>query len=469
MILPGPTMIRLQVVLVVMASVAAPVLFQHATTLALTAGSLEALLLLAFLIDGWMLPGERAFRAERDVPLTIQEGAAFSVTLRISAARPGSRIERQNWNLQVHDGLLPYLSSEDFPVFLRVRVPFSITYSCVANRRAVYALREVFMGVRSRAGLALRRFQLPVQSELVVHPIIPPVEEEFIAAQKRLIASQGQKRRQAPGGEREFYRLRDYVPGDERRHIDWKASARFGHPIAREYEHEQKQRLFLVVDCSRWMGVRSTGRSLLDEALSSALMLAGVASSRGDAVGFLAWSGGPLLYLPPAMREKGLLASAVARLQTESSHMDLNGLAAFLAGALRSECIVSLFTSVPHEEGATDWVHFAGKVSASHRPLLVMLENDETLGPLGRSKIAGLAKIARRGNLFPMPVIDEANVETAPLEEIEAVAIYQYLKEKERRLRLVAGKRFGVVYSTRNGLHPSVLGEYLRIRFAPTF
>lgn len=469
MILPGPNTIRLQVGLVVLASVAAPLLFGYSDRLAVGFAAAEGTLLLAFLLDAWFLPRNRAFRAHRNVPRSIQEGRDFTASLHFEAAVPGSRLERQRWNYRIHDGLKPFLSTEAFPVSLRARLPFTVDYVCTPHRRAVYALESVFLSVRSRAGLAVSRFQLSAASELVVHPIIPRVEEEFVAAQRRLIAWQGQKRKQAPGGEREFYRLRDYAPGDERRHVDWKASARFGHPITREYEHEQKQRLFLVVDCSRWMEVRSGGRSLLDEALSSALMLAGVASARGDAVGLLAWAHGPLLFLPPAMREKGLLASAVARLQTQRSHMDTNGLAAFLAGALRSECIVTLFTSVPHEEGATEWVHFAGRVSASHRPLLVVLENDETLGPLAASQIPGLARMARRGNLFPMPVVDGADVDTAPPGEIEAVAVYQYLKEKERRLRLVAGRRFGVVYSTRNGLHPSVLGEYLRIRFAPTF
>lgn len=474
MIQPGERTIRLQILLVLGAALAVPFSLADPAGVAVVFAVLEASLVFFVLLDGLLLPGRSRFRAERIIPSSLEEGRPFTVTLRLlpsDVSFAGRRVRplRGRYNYEIFDGLVPHLEAESLPARFRSALPLSFEYRCTPRRRSVYVLEEVFVCVTSSLGLAVRRFRLSVRTECVVHPIIPRVNEEFIAAQRRLLSPQGSQRRPAPGGEREFYRLREYVPGDEPRHIDWKASARFGAPVTREYEREQKQTLFLVVDCSRWMQVRSGGRSLLDEALSSALMLAGVAASRGDSVGFLGWGSGPTLFLPPARRENAYLARAVSRILPQEESLNLGGLAAFLSGALRNECIVVLFTSVPHEDGAEEWVDFSARVSATHRPLLALLESDETIASLSGSSIPGLARLARRGNLFPLPAIEEADPDRVDPKDMEAVAVFDYLKEKERRLRLVAGRRFGVVYCTKSGLRPSVLSEYMKIRFTPSF
>ena len=89
----------------------------------------------------------------------------------------------------------------------------------------------------------------------------------------------------------EFHQLREYRPGDAPRAIDWKATARSGKLIAREYEEEKDQRVLLVVDCGRRMATKDGELSHFDHTLNAALLLAHVALRQGDAVGMMTMGG----------------------------------------------------------------------------------------------------------------------------------------------------------------------------------
>lgn len=465
MIIPSKRSIWIQASLALSGLVAAPLTFGTPlfSIIVLAALVAEGAFLGLILLDGVFLPGPKSLVASRSIQGRFQENRTVSIELKFD---PIDARGKRRLHYSIYDDTGPYFRVADFPLQCTGRAPYAVSYRATGMRRGIFSFSEVYVTVQSVPGLALRRFRLPCKDDVSVHSELPPVNGEFIAAQKRIHSVSGWQRRAAPGGEREFYRMRDYQPGDEPRRIDWKASARSGKLITREYEKEQKQTLFLVVDMSRWMALRSGQRSLLDEALSAALMLAGVASSRGDSVGLLAYGSEPHLFYPPARRETAALSAAVCALMPEDRSLHLDGLASFLGGALRNETILVLFTSVPHEDGIEDWVRFSKKLSGSHRPLLVLLENDETMEILKESPLEEVRRLSRRNNLFPLPDIPDLTADRVGAQQL---ATFHYLKEKERRLRFIAGPRAGIVTATRKGLNLSVLSEYLKIRFASTF
>ena len=91
------------------------------------------------------------------------------------------------------------------------------------------------------------------------------------------------------GGENEFERLREYRRDDEYRNIDWKATARRGRLIVREYQQERNQTVVCLLDCGRLMTAESDGLAQLDHALNAVLMLAHVAARAGDQLGLMAF------------------------------------------------------------------------------------------------------------------------------------------------------------------------------------
>ncbi|SFG72618.1 Uncharacterized conserved protein, DUF58 family, contains vWF domain [Halopelagius inordinatus] len=86
------------------------------------------------------------------------------------------------------------------------------------------------------------------------------------------------------GSGQESTGVREYVPGDEMRHIDWKATARLNHPHVREYEQQTPRRTALLVDHRASMGVGRPGERKLDYARDLALLLLRDARAHEDPV-----------------------------------------------------------------------------------------------------------------------------------------------------------------------------------------
>ena len=86
----------------------------------------------------------------------------------------------------------------------------------------------------------------------------------------------------------EFDSLREYVPGDDVRSIDWRASARVRDVVVRTWRPERDRRVLLVVDTGRSAAGRVGDAPRLDAALDAALLLAALATRAGDRVDLIA-------------------------------------------------------------------------------------------------------------------------------------------------------------------------------------
>ncbi|BCJ32380.1 DUF58 domain-containing protein [Actinocatenispora sera] len=86
----------------------------------------------------------------------------------------------------------------------------------------------------------------------------------------------------------EFDALREYVPGDDVRSIDWRGTARSADVLVRTWRPERDRRVLCVLDTGRTAAVRIGDEPRLDAALDACLLLAAVASRGGDRVDLLA-------------------------------------------------------------------------------------------------------------------------------------------------------------------------------------
>jgi len=86
----------------------------------------------------------------------------------------------------------------------------------------------------------------------------------------------------------EFDSLREYVPGDDVRSIDWRATARAGDVVVRTWRPERDRHVLLVLDTGRTAAGRVGDAPRLDAAMDAALLLAALATRAGDRVDFVA-------------------------------------------------------------------------------------------------------------------------------------------------------------------------------------
>jgi uncharacterized protein (DUF58 family) len=104
----------------------------------------------------------------------------------------------------------------------------------------------------------------------------------------------------------EFASHREYAPGDDLRHLNWKLYARHDRLYIKEYDADTNLNLYLLLDASASMTCANTGRSKLHYAASIAAALAHLALKQRDAVGLTVFSDGVTAHLPPRARPNQL-------------------------------------------------------------------------------------------------------------------------------------------------------------------
>ena len=100
----------------------------------------------------------------------------------------------------------------------------------------------------------------------------------------------------------EFAGHREYSPGDEIKHIDWKVWSKTDRFYIKEYEEETNLKTTIIVDCSKSMGYAGDGWRKFDYAATAGASLAHLLQHQGDAVGLVTFNTKVCEVLPPSSR-----------------------------------------------------------------------------------------------------------------------------------------------------------------------
>ncbi|WP_156722436.1 DUF58 domain-containing protein [Streptomyces apocyni] len=154
----------------------------------------------------------------------------------------------------------------------------------------------------------------------------------------------------------EFDSLRDYVPGDDTRSIDWRATARQSTVAVRTWRPERDRHILIVLDTGRTSAGRVGDTPRLDASMDAALLLTALASRAGDRVDLLAYDRRirALVQGRSAGDVLPSLVGALASLEPELVETDARGLTATALHKAPRQSLVVLFTSLdaaPIEEG----------------------------------------------------------------------------------------------------------------------
>ncbi len=154
----------------------------------------------------------------------------------------------------------------------------------------------------------------------------------------------------------EFDSLREYVPGDDTRSIDWRATARQTTVAVRTWRPERDRHILLVLDTGRTSAGRVGDAPRLDSSMDAALLLAALASRAGDRVDLLAYDRRVRALVQGRTARDVLpsLVNAMATLEPELVETDSRGLAATAIRTAPRRSLIVLLTSLdpaPVEEG----------------------------------------------------------------------------------------------------------------------
>ncbi len=214
------------------------------------------------------LPDE--FTAEREFDRRFAIGDPTTVSINISNA------SEQLFHIKIKDEypaemILNEPREAEFSVDAQTTAEFF--YSVTPPRRGQYEFGHVAVRYLSRLGFVWCQAELCKPQLVKVYPNMRRAREIELKAlgARSFLAIQRKAIRRGEG--REFESMRDYVRGDELRHISWTATARRSKLTTRQYQIERDQTVIIALDAGRLMTGRIGNETKFDTAIHASLAL----------------------------------------------------------------------------------------------------------------------------------------------------------------------------------------------------
>lgn len=327
----------------------------------------------------------------------------------------------------------------------------SLTVPAGERRRVTTRLRPTRRGDRQADRITIRSYgPLGLLSRQGTHKapwtvrVLPPFTSRKHLPSKlaRLRELDGRTSVLTRGEGTEFDSLREYVPGDDTRSIDWRATARQSSVAVRTWRPERDRHILLVLDTGRTSAGRVGDAPRLDASMDAALLLAALASRAGDRVDLMAYDRRVRALVQGRTARDVLpsLVNAMATLEPELVELDARGLT---ASALRT---------------------------APRRSLIVLLTSLDT-APVEEGLLPVLSQLTQRHTVLVASVADPyiARMTTARgnTEAVfEAAAAAQAQSERHRTAEQLRRHGVTVVDKTPEELAPALADAYLALKTA---
>lgn len=231
----------------------------------------------------------------RNLPNSLSIGTKINVEIEIR------HHFTRTTNLRIFDHYPSQTLTEFLPLTVQL-LPGKTTktsYPLQPIQRGKLVFGKVQYRSQSPLGLWHRHGYAGTSCTVKVYPDFNAIKKYILLGVNDRTSQLGIKLRQRRGTGLEFHRLRNYRMEDSMRQIDWKATSKKRTLISREYQDEQDQQVFFLLDCGRRMRSKDGLLSHFDHALNSMLLLSYVALRQGDAVGLMSFSGEKNVWLQP--------------------------------------------------------------------------------------------------------------------------------------------------------------------------
>ena len=177
-----------------------------------------------------------------------------------------------------------------------------IRYVLRCPLRGHYSIGPVSLRYRNTFNLSVDEMYVDHHSDIIIFPQIRDVEEAFIRSRTAKMYT-GATTLRTPGPGTEFYSLREYVPGDPFKNINWKAFARTGDLMINEKCRDAVTDLYIILDSRDIARIGTVLKNPLEMGTVAAASLASFFIKRRDSVSLTIYDE-KLSFLPPDTGDK---------------------------------------------------------------------------------------------------------------------------------------------------------------------
>jgi uncharacterized protein (DUF58 family) len=317
----------------------------------------------------------------------------------------------------------------------------TLIYEATPLRRGRFEFGNTSARYLSKLKLVWCQTEFKTQTTVKVYPNIRRAREVELSALGAQSLMAAQRRAILRGEGRDFESMRDYVRGDELRHLSWTATARRGKLVTRQYQIEKDQTILIALDAGRLMTGRIENESKLDSAIQAALALMSAAARGGDNSGVVVFGRRIKRFIPPKRGSEHVDAVLEALYDVEPEMIEPSYSRAFqfIAANLKRRALVVVLTDLVDEEGSKNLLDALKLLRPRHLPLITTI-GDRDL----KNVVQGQPESVK--NLFVQGVAEEI------------------LHQRETALRNVETRGGLALDVTARTLAPSLLETYIRVK-----
>ena len=331
------------------------------------------------------------------------------------------------------------------PTILHGSVPprqtWQDSYSVHPLRRGDYQFGNLSLRWLTPLALWQRQATLAKTAPVRVYPNLLDIRKYDLFLRRNRLQQVGLRNSRQFGEGTEYDRLRDYLPDDDFRRINWKATARRRKPITVEYQIERSQNILVALDVGRMMQTPVGNIAKLDYVINAALLLSYVATGMGDRMGMLTFADDVQQFVPPKQGRKQFyrMLELLYAIKAQPVEPDFNKSISYLRRRQRKRSLIVLFTDL--SSGV----------------------NIDTL-------VTNISQLARRSLPLVVTISDPDIVAASHLHPSDTLGVYQRAAAtqllEERRIALDSLARRGVLTLDvpANQLSLSVIQRYLEIK-----
>nr|MBA2341420.1 DUF58 domain-containing protein [Pyrinomonadaceae bacterium] len=375
---------------------------------------------------------------KREIENRFHLGAETEVRVRVT------NNTQRDWTLVLKDEHPPEMrltSSRESRLPVEAQTIAELRYGLIPPTRGRFTFGAIALRYLSRFGLLWRERRVEGNETVKVYPNIRRAREAELKAlgARSLVAAH--RRASWRGEGRDFESLRDYVPGDELRHVSWAVTARRGRLTTRQYQIERDQTVLVALDAGRLMTTRVEGETKFDAAIHAALALMSAAARGGDQLGLLTFGRRIGAYVPPGRGREHTdrVLEALYAQEPELIEPSYTRAFEFISSTCNRRALIVVLTELVDEEGSSELLKSLKILRPRHLPLIVTIADRDLKAAVEHAP-------QNRNELFTQSVAEEI------------------IHQRETALRRVEKEGGLALDVTTSALVPSLLETYIRVK-----
>ncbi|HEY7926297.1 MAG TPA: DUF58 domain-containing protein [Candidatus Dormibacteraeota bacterium] len=349
--------------------------------------ALFVIVVVLVVVDSLSAPGADRVEVDRQCDRLFSVGAANAVTLLVRAPPDA-------WLVLRDDAPPTMLASAQLH---NLRGAGSASYTLTPRARGDGEFGHVHVRSRGPWGLGTRDFSAASPQTVRVDADISAVRVYEALARRGQLQELGVRTQRRRGEGTEFERVREAVPDDPLRFINWRATARTGRLMATELSPERDQPVIACIDHGRLMGVGAGPLTKLDHAINAALLLLHVALRTGDRAGLVAFADGVTATVEPRRGSAQLrrLLDAIGPLRPGEIESDHTAALTEVRTRQRRRALIAIFTDVVDRDQAAALIQQCALLRRRHLALVITVR-DPAVEDIARQRPSDAAAVYTR-------------------------------------------------------------------------